>query len=109
IGDVAEAAIEGDVENPILAILTGSEARSGFTQTHAANVLMRCQAGDGTEGTKEMVRAQTRFAGECVDAKRATGMLLDHSNRSGGAGQSAWWRRDRGRRDARHELNCARS
>ena len=74
IRNVAETGVEGDVEH---FVLRRCKAHGGFTQTRATNVLMGRQTGDSSKSAKEMVRAETRFSGENVDAKGAVRIVLD--------------------------------
>ena len=58
VGDVAEAAVERDIEHlPGL----GQQPCGRFTQARASHILMRRETGETFKRTKEIVRAETRF------------------------------------------------
>ncbi len=70
VGDVAEAAIEGDVED---FGGFGGEAQGGFAKAGAEDVLVGRDAGEAMEGAEEMVGAEAGFAGESGQGERSAG------------------------------------
>jgi hypothetical protein len=76
IRDLAEAAVEGDIENPRG---LGGEPKCGAAQAGAHKKLMGRHTGQRLEGAQEMVGTEPGLAGKAGKGKRSIRLPLDRT------------------------------